>query len=92
MGPVEKSMRAKLEKAFKVVVLEITNDSGRHKGHAGNPGGGESHFRVKIVSDDFDGLSRMDRHRWVFEVLRDEMDQEIHALSLSLKTSLEAKK
>ena len=67
--------------------LEIVDESHRHIGHAGANGSGVgSHFRVRIVAEVFDGLSRVQRHRLVYRVLQDgdssELGCGIHALEL----------
>ena len=64
--------------------MRIDDESDRHRGHAGAQAGGESHFRVMIVSSMFQGLSRVERQRRVHEVLADELKSRVHALSLSL--------
>ncbi len=61
-------------------LLEITDDSASHRGHAGNNGGG--HFDVKIVSSHFCKKSLIMRHRLVYKALQDLMPQQIHALSI----------
>jgi len=80
---IEEEMRVKLEKSLNPSHLEIINESHLHHGHAGSPGTGNSHFRMKIVSDEFAGKSRVERHRLVNEILRDELAGIIHALSLT---------
>jgi len=50
------------------------------------------HYTARIVSDDFDGLSRIQRHRRVHSAIGDELGREIHALSLDLKTPSEAER
>ncbi len=80
---VEEQITKKLRQAFAPVVLEIVNDSDRHRGHAGSPGTGESHFSIKVVSDRFAGKSRVERHRMVNEVLAEELKGPIHALAIS---------
>lgn len=79
---VEQTIREKLEKAFSPSLLEVENDSHRHAGHAGSPGTGESHFRVKIVSEKFSGLSRVESHRLINEVLAEELLGPVHALAI----------
>lgn len=79
---VEETIREKLTQAFAPERLEIENDSHRHAGHAGSPGTGESHFRVNIVSEKFNGLSRVERHRLVNEALADLLRDKIHALAI----------
>jgi stress-induced morphogen len=80
---VEDRIREKLTKAFAPSALEVVNDSGRHAGHAGSPGTGESHFTVKMVSEAFVGKSRIERHRMVNDALAEELGGKIHALSIS---------
>ncbi len=84
-------MRRKLAAAFAPILLEIVDESARHAGHAGHDGRGESHFRVKIISDAFKGQNKVARHRAVYAVLADEMQPDgIHALALDLKTASES--
>jgi BolA protein len=77
---IEERLRA----AFQPRVLEVVDESERHRGHAGYPEGGESHFKVTIEGDAFAGLSRIARHRAVHEALGDELMGEIHALALRI--------
>jgi BolA family transcriptional regulator, general stress-responsive regulator len=72
----------KLMKAFSPVVLEITDDSHLHAGHAAHNPLGETHFSVHIVSPVFAGMSSVARHREIYRVLSDEMRERVHALSL----------
>ena len=58
-----------------------------HKGHSGNTGG--SHFNINIVSDNFYGKSRMERHRMIYEALNDLFPNKIHALSIKASTKEE---
>jgi stress-induced morphogen len=63
-----------------------------HAGHAGNPHGGadaETHFRVEVVSDAFNGLPLVARHRLVYAALKTELAQGLHALALKTKTPAE---
>jgi len=67
--------------------LEIQDDSALHAGHAGNTGG--SHYTVIIVSDAFNNLPLIKRHRLVYDAVGSLMEQAIHALSIQAKTSAE---
>lgn len=67
--------------------IEIEDDSAKHAGHAGNTGGG--HYNLLIVSEQFEGLSLIQRHRLVFEHVDDLMQSQIHALSIKAKTATE---
>ncbi len=79
---VRETIREKLSGALEPARLEIVDESAQHAGHAGARPGGESHFRVEIVSARFAGLSRIARQRLVYEILRDELATDIHALAL----------
>jgi BolA protein len=79
-------MRQKLESAFHPARLEIVDESYLHAGHAGAREGGESHFRIEIVSDAFAGLSRIARHRKVHEALAEELNGGVHALAIVART------
>lgn len=83
---IEATIRARLDAAFEPSHLEVHNESGKHAGHAGDDGTGESHWHVVIWAQAFDGKSRIDRHRMVHAALGDVMDK-IHALSMDLSNS-----
>lgn len=82
MGPVAQRMSERLEAAFAPSRLEITDDSEKHRGHAGHREGGESHFSVAIESAAFAGLGRVERQRRINHVLADELAGPVHALSI----------
>ena len=79
---VTEVIERKLTEAFAPQSLDVVNESHLHAGHAGSPGTGSSHFRVTIVSEKFEGLSRVDRHRLVNEALSEELAGPVHALAL----------
>lgn len=70
--------------------LVISNQSDQHRYHGGDDGSGETHYDILIVSDAFKNLSKIYRHRLVTDLLIDEFNSGLHALSLSLKTKEEA--
>ena len=70
--------------------LTVTDESEQHRGHGGWREGGETHFRVHIVSDAFSGKSRVERHRLVNEVLKEAFDKGLHALAVQAKAPGEA--
>ncbi|CTQ31733.1 BolA family protein [Jannaschia rubra] len=80
---MEATIRARLEAALTPARLEVVNESGKHAGHAGDDGSGESHWHVAITSDAFAGQGRVARQRMVYAALGDVMDR-IHALSMEL--------
>lgn len=83
-------MKAQLVARFAPVALELSDESRKHAGHAGAAPGGQTHYRLRLISQAFAGLSRVARQRLVYETLREEFDTGLHALSLDLKTPAEA--
>lgn len=78
MGPLEKTIREKIEKTFEPEYYELENESHSHS----VPEGSETHFRLVLVSEAFIGKSRLDRSRMVTDLLKNEMSKGgIHALS-----------
>lgn len=86
---VAETMRKKLDAAFAPVVLDVVDESEKHRGHGGWREGGETHFHVRIVSDAFAGQSRVARSRAVHKALAAELADRVHALALDLKTPAE---
>jgi BolA family transcriptional regulator, general stress-responsive regulator len=72
----------KLHKAFAPESLRVEDESHQHVGHAGHRPGGETHFRVYIVSDAFRGKSRVERHRMINATLTAELAGGVHALAI----------
>lgn len=83
-------IRTTIESSFAPDVVEVIDDSHRHAGHAGARPEGETHYRLRIVSPAFAGMSRVARSRAVHEALAAEFRSGLHALSLSLSTPEEA--
>ncbi|ESQ29889.1 hypothetical protein EUTSA_v10011842mg [Eutrema salsugineum] len=85
-------MREKLQKELEPVELVIEDVSYQHAGHAGMKGrtDEETHFNVKIVSEGFQGMNLVKRHRLVYDLLREELDSGLHALSIVSKTPSES--
>lgn len=82
---VEKSIIEKLTQKFSLQVLKIENES--HKHSSGR--GAESHFKVILVSDDFESLRAVARHQAVYQTLSTELENGVHALALHLYTPAE---
>jgi len=72
----------KLSKALAPERLEVVDESHQHEGHAGHRPGGETHFRIYIVSEAFRGKGRIERHRMVNQLLSRELKSGIHALAI----------
>ena len=79
---IRESITEKLTEAFKPQNLRVEDESHKHEGHAGHRPGGETHFRVYIVSEAFRGKSRIDRHRMINTALARELEDGVHALAL----------
>ncbi|GAB7126715.1 BolA family transcriptional regulator [Silvimonas sp. JCM 19000] len=79
IGTLENEIHARLA-PLEAESIELHDDSAAHAGHAGSGGGG--HFDVIIVAAAFTGLSKLARHRKVYELLADLIPTRIHALSI----------
>src|SRR5579871_5866024 len=87
---VKSVIENKLAEGLRPRRLSIVDESHKHAGHAGARAGGESHFRVEVVSAAFAGLTRVARQRLVYGLLAEELKGPIHALALSTLTPEEA--
>ncbi|CAM5762367.1 BolA family protein [Bosea minatitlanensis] len=75
----------KLNAAFAPQRLQVIDESHQHHGHGGWREGGETHFRVNIVSEAFRGKTRLERHRLVNAALADELAERVHALAIAAR-------
>jgi BolA protein len=82
IGPVGRQILDKLAQAFPDAELMLEDQSHLHAGHAGARPGGESHFRLEAVAPAFAGKSRIERHRMINGVLKDELSGPVHALTI----------
>ena len=82
---VKEQITNKLVSKFQPKFIEVENESYKHS----VPEGSESHFKVLVVSKDFSGLNRVERQRLVYALLAEELNTQIHALSLRLLTVTE---
>ena len=74
-----------LEERLQPTHLVVADESEQHAGHAGWREGGETHFRLDIVSSAFSGKSRVDRHRIVNEALAGAFERGLHALAIKAR-------
>ena len=72
----------KLTEAFEPQSLTVLGESHQHEGHAGHREGGQTHFRVYIVSQAFKGKTRLERHRMINATLEGELKGGVHALAI----------
>lgn len=76
---------AKLTKAFEPSLLEVIDESEKHRGHAGHRSGGESHFRIRIAARRLEGLDRVAQHRAINDALAEEFAAGVHALAIEVR-------
>jgi BolA protein len=81
---VKDTLISKLTDRFAPAFLQVLDESNKHLGHAGWREGGETHFRVRIATRHFDGLSRVAQHRAVMETLDAELKDRVHALAIDV--------
>jgi BolA protein len=72
----------KLTGAFAPQSLRVVDESHQHEGHSGHRPGGQTHFRVYIVSEAFQGKGRVERHRMINAALAAELAGSVHALAI----------
>lgn len=83
MANLQQRIETKLTAAFAPERLAVINESHLHAGHHPDmTGSGETHMRVRIISSQFSGMSRLARHRAVTDLLREELDAGLHALAI----------
>lgn len=82
---IQNSIEQKLAEHFEPAFLEVTNESSQHN----VPIGSETHFKVVLVSPQFDGERLLSRHRAVNAILKDEIENHIHAMALHTYTGIE---
>lgn len=87
-GVTAEAIRASLERMLQPLALEVDDDSHLHAGHAGAREG--RHFSVRITSERFNGLSRVARHRLVYDALHSLIPQGIHALAIDARAAGES--
>ncbi len=84
-----------LLKQFNPIYIDLKDDSQKHAHHVEHlgkaAGGGETHYRLTMVSDKFEGVSRIDRQRMVNDCLSTEFAQGLHAFQMKLMSPTEYK-
>lgn len=92
IGERRKRIVERLQQGLTSSELEVEDVSYLHAGHAGVRGStdGETHFNVRVISKDFEGKSLVKRHRLIYDLLQEELQSGLHALSIDAKTPSEA--
>ena len=88
LSPREQKINELLQRTLNPASCQLVDESALHAGHAGAKSGG-GHYRLLVVSTMFIGQSRVQRHRLVYDCLRDMMHTEIHALAITALTPAE---
>lgn len=82
---VQDDIERQLVERFAPAHLEVANESGQHS----VPANSETHFRVVLVSDYFEGLRKVARHQEVYRLLASQLEGPVHALALHIYTTAE---
>jgi BolA protein len=83
--PTAQALSQRLQERLAPDFLEVIDESAAHAGHAGaDPSGQGTHFRVRLGGPGLEGLSRVARHRLVYDALQDFMEQGLHALAIEV--------
>ncbi|CCE64499.1 hypothetical protein TPHA_0H02960 [Tetrapisispora phaffii CBS 4417] len=95
-GPIANEIKSKIYEGINGIdIFEIANESYKHAGHYQVKISGtneyESHFKLMIISNEFDGMTLMKRHRRVFTILKDTIDK-IHSIQIDARTVPEHRK
>ena len=85
MGPVEQSIYDSVTGQFEPELLQLNNESHMHS----VPPGSESHFKLVLVSEQFEGLRLVQRHQLIYQLLADQLAGPVHALALHTYTVAE---
>ncbi|MCK5040742.1 MAG: BolA family transcriptional regulator [Sphingomonadales bacterium] len=83
---VKQTIEEKLTAKFSPTMLEVIDQSHKHRGHVGSKPEGETHFHVNMNAQAFEGESRVARQRLVYDCLKEDLEGPVHALSLKLGT------
>jgi BolA protein len=81
---VKRRIEEILKRELNPKILEVKNNSDLHFGHLGDDGSGETHFLVKILSNDLLNLTNVEAHRKINNVLNDEFKNGLHALEIKI--------
>ena len=85
MGPTATAIEQRLREQLAPRQLQVIDESHQHAGHVGANGTGfGTHFRVVVNAPEFDGKTRIQCHRLVYDALRDFIDQGLHALAIQV--------
>ncbi len=81
---IEKSILQKINDALQPEILRLKNNSSLHKGHLGDDGSGQTHFLLEIKASKLQEIGRVQAHRIINEILKDEFKNGLHALEIKI--------
>ena len=84
---IQISGEIKNNKNLNINLLEVVNNSAMHKGHLGDDGSGETHFLIKINSIELNDLNRVQAHRKINDIVKEEFNNGLHALEIKILTN-----
>ncbi len=82
---MKQRIEEKLQKNLQLKFLEVKNNSYLHKGHIEDDESGETHFAVIVQAEELKGLSQVQAHRKVNQILKEEFSKGLHALEIKIK-------
>ena len=77
---IEEKLQEKLQPSF----LEVKNNSNQNRGNLGDDGSGETHFAIAIAAEELQKLSKVQAHRKINEIIKDEFSKGLHALEIKI--------
>lgn len=83
---MEQKIKAAISDGIDAFEIQVINDSHKHSGHAGDDGSGQTHFTLRVVSDEFSGCSRMQRQRKINCLIGKLFEEGLHAIQMELCT------
>ncbi len=81
---IEESILRKIKEALQPEILRLKNNSSLHSGHLGDDGSGQTHFLLEIKAQKLQGISRVQAHRVINDILKDEFKNGLHALEIKI--------
>ncbi len=85
MSKLEQVIKTNL-RSLNYIKLELINESYKHRGHTGWNESGETHFNLLIVTDSVIGQNKVQRHKLIYQLLAEQLKNQIHALSIQVYT------
>ncbi len=77
-------IESKMKESLEAVFVDVVDESWKHAGHAAATGGG--HYILRVASEKFEGVSLVNRNRIVFDILKEEMKEDIHGFIVKAMT------